>query len=175
MANYSQLKDQGMGVDGKGNYVQPYEGSNAWAGVGIAGLGVAGLEGYYNIQAAEASADASRYSAERLRTAGEAAVREAKLNNARLHESYNDTQANNMLVQSVQGRSGATLENLAKQAADDLAWDQKFMELSGIVTKAGYDMDAAAQDIAAAQSVRTGYQQAGLGMLGAGVTMGRLA
>ncbi len=123
------------------------------------------LGGYMSIKAGESQEDSYQWKAHRATVAGQRATLEAKLNNTRLQESFNDTQANQVLMGAIQGRSGQTLANIAANDAENLAWDQEFMTLNGIITDAGARMDAAGSKIAAAESLRSGYESAAMGML----------
>ena len=78
------------------------------------------------------------------------------------------------LMGAVQGRSGQTLANIARVDAENLAWDQEFMMLNGIITKAGHDMDAAGYEIAAAETIQGGYESAAMGMLGAATSFAKI-
>ena len=120
---------------------------------------------YLQLQAKKAEADSYKFSAQRSRMAGQAALTQSKLNNVLLQERFNETQAMQNVAFAVQGRSGATIANIISRDQENLNWDKKFMELSGIISKAGHDIDAAGQEIAASQAIKSGYQQAAVGLL----------
>lgn len=142
-----------------------YEGSNLYAGVGIGSFAVDTLANYMQLGASEDQADAYKFKAERSKIAGEMAILQTKLNNANLMAQYNETQANANIIAAIQGRSGATVENIARVDAENLAWDMEFMRQTGIIQKAGYDIQTAGYKEAAATTIKTGYQKAALGML----------
>ena len=132
----------------------------------IAGAASSAMASHMQIGAAEDQADSYKFKAERAKMAGEFAMTQTKLNNANLMAQYNETQANAVLMGAIQGRSGATLANIAAQDAENLAWDMEFMELSGIVQKAGYDIDAAGYRQAGAEGIQSAYKKSAVGLLG---------
>ena len=134
-----------------------------------AGAGIAGT--YLQLEAQKAEADSYKFSAQRSKIAGQAALTQSKLNNMLLQERFNETQAMQNVAFAVQGRSGATIANIISRDQENLNWDKKFMELSGIISKAGHDIDAAGQEIAAAQAIKSGYQQAAVGLLSTAATV----
>jgi len=123
-------------------------------------------------KALEYEADRYRFKAERSRMAADAARTQTKLNNTILQENYNETQANDAVKYAMQGRSGATIANIIRQDEENLNWDKRFMELSGTIEatnleleSAGYEMDAASTDVAAAKGVQSAYKKSALGLL----------
>lgn len=175
MANYyTEQKPEGLKPNqwysASGKIYDEFTGSNLQPGV-MFGLGSASfatdvLSSYMQIGEAEDKASAYKFKAERSKMAGEMAMLQTKLNNANLMAQYNETQANANLIAAIQGRSGATVENIARVDAENLAWDMEFMKQTGIIQKAGYDIEAAGYRSAAATTTKTGYQKAALGMLG---------
>ena len=145
--------------------IEEYKGSNAWAGVGMAGIATGMLSNYMQLDAAKDQAASYLYKADRAKIAGEAALTQSKYNNLILQERFNETQAYQAVAFAMQGRSGATIANIISRDQENLNWDKKFMELSGIITKAGHDIDSAGMRKASAETITTGYKQAAVGLL----------
>jgi len=164
---------------GKQTTHEAYTGSNAWAGVGMASFASGVFENYMQLQASKAKAQSLeyqagryKYKAERSRMAAESAKTQTKLNNTILQEQYNETQSLQAVKFAMQGRTGATVENIIKQDQENLNWDKAFMELSGIIESTsleldatGYEMDAAQASMASARTTKSGYRQATVGLL----------
>jgi hypothetical protein len=148
--------------------------NNSYAITGMASTVPAVFGLYQQLESKKAEAEAYKFNAQRSRMAGQAALTQSKLNNAVLQERFNETQALQNVAFAVQGRSGATIANIISQDQENLNWDKKFMELSGVISKAGYDIDAAGQEIAASQAIKSGYQQAAVGMLEAASSMAKV-
>lgn len=157
----------------------PYQGSNAWSGLAGASLFSSMAGNYSQLQSdldmsKSLEYQATRYSqrADRSRLAAQAARSQTKLNNTILQEQYNETQANQAVMFAMQGRTGGTVANIIKQDTENLNWDKKFMELSGIMEATnleldatGYDIDATSTRSAAAQGIRSAYNKSAMGLL----------
>lgn len=170
------------------NTTSGYQGSSAWGGMSAVSFGTGLLSNYMQLQAQLDQSDAlefqaSRYKfkAKRSKLAAEAAVTQTKLNNTILQEQFNETQSLQAVKFAMQGRTGATIENIISQDQENLNWDKQFMELSGIIEKtnlqldaAGYEMDAAQAGMAAARGRTSAYKQQAVGLLSSGAKLATL-
>ncbi len=160
----------------------------AFQALAAASFGTSLLSNYSQLQSTLDQADslvyqASRfdYKAERSKLAAESARTQTKLNNTILQENYNETQANQAVKFAMQGRTGATVANIIKQDQQNLNWDKKFMELSGIIEATNYELDAIGYKKDAAQSkqgaaekVKSGYRNQAIGLLSSGLKSAQL-
>lgn len=162
------VKTGGYTASAKPSYLD-YQGSNAWAGFGMAGIGTDLLSGYMQLQSAEQEANAYKFKADRIQLAGQFAKMQADYNNVLLQKRFNETQAVQNVMFAVQGRTGGTVANIARQDAENLAWDMEFMKQSGIIEQAGYEMDAAQSRIAAVETMQSARKAQAIGLLSTGL------
>lgn len=101
----------------------------------------------YKMQAAARRAQASQ------------AVSMAKMNNLKLQQQYNDAQASQIVMGAAQGRSGATLANIARVDKSNLEWDKEYMRLSGEYQSVGILADAMGYDVSAGMAKTSGLQK----------------
>lgn len=157
--------------------------------LGVASFGTNILSNYMQLQgqldkseALEFQAGRYKFKAQRSRLAAESARIQTRLNSTLMQEKYNETQSLQAVQFAMQGRSGATVANIIRQDQENLNWDKKFMELSGIIQATdleleatGYDIDAASTRIAAARGVQDAYSGAAVGLLQSATSAAKLA
>lgn len=116
-------------------------------------------------QAAGYEWDASRHE-----LMAEYAVMAADFNNMKLQRQYNDIQAQQVVMGAVQGRSGGSLAAIAKADAEELAWDQEYMRLTGQQEALGHKISASKLRSAAMNTRKNANLSAATGMLQSGVS-----
>jgi len=89
------------------------------------------------------------------------AISQAKLNNLRLTQKYNDTMASQAVLFASQGRSfsSGSIQNILREDFARLDWDRKYLELSGEYGKAGITADAIGYGAAAKASQTAGFNK----------------
>lgn len=112
----------------------------------LAGLGVATsiASAYSSIVSGQIQEINYEMKAAQVKAQAAAAVSMAKINNLKLQNNYNKVASNQALAFSTQGRSfsSGSIQNILRQDANNLAWDQEFMKLTGDMNASSLLADA---------------------------------
>jgi len=139
-----------------------YQGSNAWAGFGAAGVASDMMQYQNTVDQYEHQSNALldkaqnyRFQANRIELAAQGAQVQTELNVLNMQQEFNNTQEQQMVKLAIQGRSGGSINAIVRNDQENLAWDKEMMELSGMIKQQNYGLDIASLNVDEARTKRS--------------------